>query len=271
MLRDASNDHNLHRVFLYLGIPGLAGLAQTSKSWREAMTAFRGKVTIITLSNTDSDLALRLVGRFYPALQSLNVSGAKVTDAGLLAVIRGCPELISMNTAGCPRTLPLKHPLRSKQTMADGRVTWWTMGLTNKFDEDELSVWKVARIPARGRRGYIKNCVGTLHVKVIARGGTETICEWNETTTFRELMKSFCKLQFPGVKVTTLSRPRYFVLGCDRLPESDTPAMRCIVDGDVIHAHVRILCGGRGKGLGKGSIGEWETATNSNTVLKAKW
>ena len=264
MLRDSTNDHNLQPVFWQLLPSDLAALAQTSKSWQNAMTEARAKKTTVTLSRSDSDLALQVVSRFYPALVSINVSGAHVTDVGMLALIRSCPMLTNVNTSCCPRTPPFGHPLRRKQHKESDRINWWASGLSKKFNEPEISIWRVARVP---KRGYLTNRTSTVRVRVLTNEEEgEITCEWNETTTFKELIRSFYKKRFPNARASDMQGTKYFTYNRDRLLDNDTPAMRCISDGDMLRAYVPYPQR-RMRGLGKGSIGVWEVATGSNVVL----
>ena len=137
--------------------------------------------------------------------------------------------LTSVNTSCCPRTPPFGHPLRRKQHEESDRINWWASGLSKKFNEPEISIWRVARVP---KRGYLSNTTSTVRVRVLTNEGEgEITCEWNETTTFKELIRSFYKKRFPNARASDMQGTKYFTYNRDRLLDDDTPAMRCISDG----------------------------------------
>jgi hypothetical protein len=137
----------------------------------------------------------------------------------------------------------------------DGRAIWWPEGLSQKFDEPLLNIWRVARIK---QRGSILNRLGTLDVKVVTQDGIESVCKWNEMTPFKVLLRDFIKVRYPNRR----AYKSHFLFGGDRLIASDTPAVRCMAEGDVVIAVVEFTYG-----LGKGDIGEWESESAGSAVL----
>lgn len=86
---------------------GASLLAQLNASWHASVVSWRLHQRRVTLPDRVDDSALRAVGRYCPALEELDLSAdydfgnRRVTNAGVGEMVRGCPGLRVLRLRNC--------------------------------------------------------------------------------------------------------------------------------------------------------------------------
>uniref|UniRef100_A0A7S2JGK9 Ubiquitin-like domain-containing protein n=1 Tax=Haptolina brevifila TaxID=156173 RepID=A0A7S2JGK9_9EUKA len=236
----------LNVVLKKIGPAGVATFAATATTWHTSLRDWRANESSIELPlPRPGGFALRVIGRHYTSLRTLDASGCKpINNDDVRFVVAGCPKLTKLDLSGCPLR-PGPHVVsylrtRCRELWSDAEINAFSAGLDAHTNAPAGKLSGCLRSSVDEIRPGVElvYAIETINLKVVTQDGNEIYFKLKMTTSLSKVLNGFCQRQ--GVA----RRSVRFLYDGRRLDDCDavTPEHLKMEDGDVVDVMVEQLC-----------------------------
>ena len=238
----------LNVVLKKIGPVGIAAFAATATTWHTSLRDWRANESSIELPiPRPGGFALRVIGRHYTNLRTLDASGCKpINNDDVCFVVAGCPKLTKLDLSGCPlRSGPHVASylrMRCRDLWSDADIDAFEAGLDAVVENLPNTYPSMHKLSGRLRSSVdeirpgveLVCAIEDIHLNVVTQSGNEIYFKLKMTTPLSKVMNAFCSRE--GVT----RRSVRFLYDGRRLDECDavTPGHLKMEDGAVVDVMV---------------------------------